>query len=130
MSRATGFTKHLSLVVALCCGGAAAFGQTVYTNEFLIPYNGTDVWGVAANWTNGAFTSAVPGFDGTTGDSNDVAWIKRVLDSGAEGIILPRAYSAQEVAQFVSAYRYPPLETRGSLPRAMRSPKMKTASLG
>ncbi len=49
--------------------------------------------------------------------NNDVAWIKRVLDSGAEGIILPRAYSAKEVADFVSACRYPPLGTRGFGPR-------------
>jgi 2-dehydro-3-deoxyglucarate aldolase/4-hydroxy-2-oxoheptanedioate aldolase len=49
--------------------------------------------------------------------SNDVAWIKRVLDSGAEGIILPRASSAKEVADFVSACRYPPLGTRGFGPR-------------
>lgn len=49
--------------------------------------------------------------------SNDVGWIKRVLDSGAEGIILPRAYSAQEVADFVSACRYPPMGTRGFGPR-------------
>ena len=49
--------------------------------------------------------------------TNDVAWVKRVLDSGAEGIILPRAYSAQEVADFVSACRYPPLGTRGFGPR-------------
>jgi 2-dehydro-3-deoxyglucarate aldolase/4-hydroxy-2-oxoheptanedioate aldolase len=49
--------------------------------------------------------------------SGEVAWIKRVLDSGAEGIILPRAYSAQEVAAFVSACRYPPLGTRGFGPR-------------
>ena len=49
--------------------------------------------------------------------SNDVGWVKRVLDSGAEGIILPRAYSAQEVADFVSACRYPPLGTRGFGPR-------------
>lgn len=49
--------------------------------------------------------------------TNDVAWIKRVLDSGAEGIILPRAYSAKEVADFVSACRYPPLGTRGFGPR-------------
>jgi 2-dehydro-3-deoxyglucarate aldolase/4-hydroxy-2-oxoheptanedioate aldolase len=40
-----------------------------------------------------------------------------VLDSGAEGIILPRAYSAREVAEFVSACRYPPLGTRGFGPR-------------
>lgn len=48
---------------------------------------------------------------------NDVAWVKRVLDSGAEGIILPRSYSAQEVADFVSACRYPPMGTRGFGPR-------------
>jgi len=49
--------------------------------------------------------------------TNDVAWIKRVLDSGAEGIILPRSYSAKEVAAFVSACRYPPMGTRGFGPR-------------
>jgi 2-dehydro-3-deoxyglucarate aldolase/4-hydroxy-2-oxoheptanedioate aldolase len=49
--------------------------------------------------------------------NNDVAWIKRVLDSGAEGIILPRSYSAKEVADFVSACRYPPMGTRGFGPR-------------
>ncbi len=49
--------------------------------------------------------------------TNDVGWVKRVLDSGAEGIILPRAYSADEVAEFVSACRYPPLGTRGFGPR-------------
>lgn len=49
--------------------------------------------------------------------TNDVAWVKRVLDSGAEGIILPRAYSAKEVADFVSACRYPPMGTRGFGPR-------------
>lgn len=49
--------------------------------------------------------------------SNDVGWIKRVIDSGAEGIILPRAYTAREVADFVSACRYPPEGTRGFGPR-------------
>ena len=49
--------------------------------------------------------------------NGDVAWVKRVLDSGAEGIILPRSYSAREVADFVSACRYPPMGTRGFGPR-------------
>ena len=49
--------------------------------------------------------------------NNDVGWVKRVLDSGAEGIILPRSYSAQEVEDFVSACRYPPMGTRGFGPR-------------
>lgn len=49
--------------------------------------------------------------------TNDVAWVKRVLDSGAEGIILPRSLSAAEVADYVSACRYPPAGTRGFGPR-------------
>ncbi len=49
--------------------------------------------------------------------SDEVGWIKRVLDSGAEGIIFPQARSAQEIRQFVSACRYPPLGTRGFGPR-------------
>jgi 2-dehydro-3-deoxyglucarate aldolase/4-hydroxy-2-oxoheptanedioate aldolase len=48
---------------------------------------------------------------------NDAGWIKRVLDSGADGIILPQAQSAADVRQFVSACRYPPLGTRGFGPR-------------
>jgi len=49
--------------------------------------------------------------------SNDVAWVKRVLDSGAEGIILPRSYTAAEAADFVAACRYPPMGTRGFGPK-------------
>ncbi|MDA1052891.1 MAG: aldolase/citrate lyase family protein [Planctomycetota bacterium] len=49
--------------------------------------------------------------------SGELGWIKRVLDSGAEGIILPQAQSYEEVASFVSACRYPPLGTRGFGPR-------------
>ena len=49
--------------------------------------------------------------------SNDIAWTKRVLDTGAEGIMLPRVASAQEAQQFVSACRYPPMGTRGFGPR-------------
>lgn len=49
--------------------------------------------------------------------SNDLGWIKRVLDTGAEGIILPQAHSADEIRAFASACRYPPLGTRGFGPR-------------
>jgi 2-keto-3-deoxy-L-rhamnonate aldolase RhmA len=49
--------------------------------------------------------------------NNDAGWVKRVLDCGAEGIILPRAYTAREVADYVSCCRYPPLGTRGFGPR-------------
>ena len=49
--------------------------------------------------------------------SNDLGWVKRVLDIGAEGIILPQARSAAEVEAFVSACRYPPQGNRGFGPR-------------
>lgn len=49
--------------------------------------------------------------------SADIGWTKRVLDSGAEGIILPQAKSAAEVRDFVSSCRYPPMGTRGFGPR-------------
>ncbi|HUY33849.1 MAG TPA: aldolase/citrate lyase family protein [Pirellulales bacterium] len=49
--------------------------------------------------------------------SSDVAWIKRVLDTGAEAVIVPRIRSADEVREVVSACRYPPQGTRGFGPR-------------
>src|SRR5207245_502364 len=49
--------------------------------------------------------------------SNDVGWVKRVLDIGAEGIILPQARSAAEVEAFAAACRYPPQGQRGFGPR-------------
>ena len=47
----------------------------------------------------------------------ETAWVKKVIDSGAGGVLLPRAYSVDEVAQFVAACRYPPLGSRGFGPR-------------
>ncbi len=49
--------------------------------------------------------------------SSDVAWIKRVIDTGAEAIIVPQIRSVDEVQQVVSACRYPPLGRRGFGPR-------------
>jgi 2-keto-3-deoxy-L-rhamnonate aldolase RhmA len=49
--------------------------------------------------------------------SGEEAWVKRVLDIGAEGIILPQAGSLAEVEQFVAACRYPPQGRRGFGPR-------------
>lgn len=49
--------------------------------------------------------------------SSDVAWIKRVIDSGAEGLIVPQVSSAAEVRAVVSACRYAPLGNRGYGPR-------------
>lgn len=48
---------------------------------------------------------------------SDVAWIKRLLDVGAEGIIVPQVHSVDEVRSVVSACRYPPQGKRGFGPR-------------
>ncbi|HEV3145329.1 MAG TPA: aldolase/citrate lyase family protein, partial [Gemmataceae bacterium] len=45
--------------------------------------------------------------------SGELAWTKRVLDIGAQGVILPRVYDVAEVRAFVSNCRYPPEGTRG-----------------
>ena len=40
-------------------------------------------------------------------------WIKRALDSGAHGVMIPLLKTAAEVRAVVSASRYPPKGTRG-----------------
>ncbi len=47
----------------------------------------------------------------------DPAWVKRVLDAGGEGIIVPQVRDAEDVQRVVDAARYPPLGTRGFGPR-------------
>lgn len=49
--------------------------------------------------------------------SSDIAWVKKCLDTGAGGVILPRSYSVNEVRLFVEACLYPPRGTRGFGPR-------------
>ena len=49
--------------------------------------------------------------------SSDLPFLKRVLDTGAEGIIVPQVRSAAEVTQVVQACRYTPLGNRGWGPR-------------
>ncbi|HEY9731375.1 MAG TPA: aldolase/citrate lyase family protein [Drouetiella sp.] len=43
---------------------------------------------------------------------NDETWIKRVLDVGADGIIVPQVKTAEEAAKAVAACKYPPVGTR------------------
>jgi len=49
--------------------------------------------------------------------SFEVGIIKRVLDSGASGLIVPQVRSAEEVRAVVAASRYQPLGQRGFGPR-------------
>jgi 2-dehydro-3-deoxyglucarate aldolase len=44
---------------------------------------------------------------------NDPVQIKRVMDAGAEGVIVPMVKTAAEIAEAVAAVRYPPFGTRG-----------------
>lgn len=45
--------------------------------------------------------------------SNDASQIKRVMDAGAHGILVPMVNSASEAANAVAATRYAPLGSRG-----------------
>lgn len=44
--------------------------------------------------------------------SNDEVWIKRILDTGCDGIIVPMVNSADEARKVVQASKYPPLGRR------------------
>ncbi|MFT3816467.1 MAG: aldolase/citrate lyase family protein [Rubrivivax sp.] len=46
--------------------------------------------------------------------SNDAAAIQRLLDCGAEGLLLPNVESAEAARAFVAACRYPPKGRRGA----------------
>lgn len=53
--------------------------------------------------------------------SNDVNQIKRVMDAGAKGIVVPMVNSVEEAKQAVAATRYAPQGTRGvGLARAQK----------
>ena len=47
----------------------------------------------------------------------DTAWIKRALDAGAEGIIVPQVRDAAEAQAVADAAKYPPQGRRGFGPR-------------
>jgi len=47
---------------------------------------------------------------------NDQAYVKRILDSGADGIMCPMINTAEEARQFVSYCRFAPLGFRGYAP--------------
>lgn len=49
--------------------------------------------------------------------NGEPGFLKRVLDTGVEGIIVPQVRSADEVRQFVETSRYRPLGKRGWGPR-------------
>lgn len=48
---------------------------------------------------------------------NDPVHIKRVLDMGAAGVIVPHIHNAEEARQAVAACKYPPAGIRGTGPR-------------
>ncbi len=57
--------------------------------------------------------------------ANDPAWIKRVLDAGAQGVMVPAVNSAAEAAAAVAACHYPPRGLRG-----MAAPIVRAAGYG
>ncbi|MEM7224013.1 MAG: aldolase/citrate lyase family protein [Pseudomonadota bacterium] len=53
--------------------------------------------------------------------SNDPVAIKRILDAGAQGVMVPAVNSAEEAAAAVAACRYPPEGIRGVAPVIVRA---------
>ena len=49
--------------------------------------------------------------------TSETAYLKRALDTGAEGLIVPQVRTAEEVQRVVNDCRYPPQGTRGFGPR-------------
>ncbi|NIV38588.1 MAG: 2,4-dihydroxyhept-2-ene-1,7-dioic acid aldolase, partial [Anaerolineae bacterium] len=45
--------------------------------------------------------------------AGEEAWIKKALDTGAAGLIVPQVHSAEQAERVVSLCKYPPLGTRG-----------------
>jgi 2-keto-3-deoxy-L-rhamnonate aldolase RhmA len=55
---------------------------------------------------------------------NDLVWIKKVLDAGATGLVIPRVDTADMAREAVRLMKYPPVGERGAGPRlaAFRDP--------
>jgi 4-hydroxy-2-oxoheptanedioate aldolase len=51
----------------------------------------------------------------------DADYLKRVLDHGAEGVIIPNVNTGEEARAVAAACRYPPRGTRGSAPTSVRA---------
>jgi len=56
---------------------------------------------------------------------NDLIWVKKAMDAGATGIVVPRIETAAEAKKLVSYMKYPPMGERGCGPRfaAFRDPE-------
>lgn len=57
--------------------------------------------------------------------ANDAAWIKRVLDAGAQGVMIPAVNSLAEAEAAVAACHYPPRGIRG-----MAAPIVRASGYG
>jgi 2-keto-3-deoxy-L-rhamnonate aldolase RhmA len=56
---------------------------------------------------------------------NDLIWIKKVLDAGAMGLVIPRVETAEMAKEAIRLMKYPPKGERGAGPRlaAFRDPE-------
>ena len=56
---------------------------------------------------------------------NDLIWVKKAMDAGATGLVVPRIETGAEAKQLVSYMKYPPKGERGAGPRfaAFRDPE-------
>ena len=56
---------------------------------------------------------------------NDLVWVKKALDAGATGLVVPRIETAEAAKKLVNYMKYPPMGERGAGPRlaAFRDPE-------
>lgn len=107
----------------ICIGAAVTFNDPLITE--VLADSVDFIWielehnVMSAEALNGHFLAArgknVPALVRVPGSSTP--FIKPLLDSGADGIVVPQVRSAEEVRQVVADCRYPPLGHRGFGPR-------------
>jgi 4-hydroxy-2-oxoheptanedioate aldolase len=107
--------------------GEACLGAWVLTNSAdvaeIMAFAGLDFLLIDHEHGQGAIPDAIAQMRAIKGSgcagilrvpSNDPIYIKRALDAGVDGIMVPNVGSAEEAARAVAACRYPPHGTRGA----------------
>ena len=129
---------HSSLEAAWADGGAALGGWVTTSLEFLGPLRRAEFDYIGIDCQHSVFNEAQVAavVQQLTGpgpaivvrvSKNDSALIGKLVDSGADGIIVPMVNTAEEAAAAVAATRYPPAGVRSFGPFG---PALRGLSLG
>ncbi len=107
--------------------GNACFGAWLLTNSAdvaeILAFGGLDFLLIDHEHGQGAIGDAIAQLRAIRGSGcagivrvpdHDTTYIKRILDAGVDGIMVPNVTNGQEAAGLVSACRYPPMGRRGA----------------